>query len=94
MADGGWYERDRIVAQLLSLVPPGRATRQAESERARVRGGVAPRRVQRSPEFVQRVGARSVVMDSLTQVCERRVVDGTVMIRLRSAARESKEAHL
>lgn len=99
LGDGGWHDRDQIIVQLLHLVPPGRALRVAERERLRQiglrqEGEPPPRRVERSQEFVIRSGARTLVRQSLQQICDSRVEGGRTFVRLRSAVREAKEDHL
>lgn len=88
LADGEWHDRERLYAEMVKVVPPGRAVRHAELIRQTSQSGRAPKdRVkQRSTEFLVATGRRSIVRMALRgRRLEFRTVDGRVQVRDRRA---------
>lgn len=92
LADGGWHDREDLMAAAMPLVPPGKAERQAKVERdrqdaARRRKGDPIIRANSKPSDPVAVGARIVVGHSLGTAVDqgrlqrRRLPDGRIQIR-------------
>jgi hypothetical protein len=96
LADGDWHDREPVIAELMPLVEPGKASRvalqlRAHNRRQRVAagrtgphngGGVTPS---------DRAGARYIARRTIGSAAKRgtvetRTVDGTVQIRLATGA--------
>lgn len=67
LADGEWHQYERVVSQLIRLVPPGVAARRAEAMRKASSNYEGPEKRVRHRDLDQviRTGARAVVKDVL-----------------------------
>lgn len=82
VADGEWHRRDQLIAELVGLVPPGKATRHAAAMRQSVI--THPHQVRRRDPI--QVGSRDIVRKTIEAAAargflERTVVDGAVSYR-------------
>lgn len=92
LADGEWHDRDTVTTTAMPLVPPGKAIRQNQQERAHTadqrRTAGAPLVPGNSrPGDPQAAGARSLVIRGIGAAArfgriERRTVDGITQIRI------------
>ena|SRR5664279_2632914 len=92
LADGAWHDRERVINDLVTLVPPGVALRHAEHVRAlqwtRLGRVPPPRTRPVDPSTLIWHGARSIVVNRLSEYTETRTDDhGVSQIRLRAKAR-------
>jgi len=71
LRDGKWHDYEEVLAELMKVVPPGRAVRVAELNRRQAHRGLGPndplppRRRPQPPEKVVEFGAKEVVRDFL-----------------------------
>lgn len=91
LADGNWHDRAEVLDELAPLVPPGKAIRAAETDRAgnrRRNGNPGPANPALSrARDPQTVGARACATDIIKSAyqcgrIERRTINGVTQYRL------------
>lgn len=74
LGDGQWHSRDELVGKAGQLIPPGRAMRMREAERARIAAAAPPPKDptkkrpkprERSEDYYLAVGRRRIIVDVL-----------------------------
>lgn len=94
LADGYWHDEEAVVLEMIKLIPPGQAIRQAEKRRvgqSRRETSSPPkeRAVPRSADYLRLVGGRAIALAALKNsvALERKSDENGRWVRIRPERR-------